>query len=74
VEGIKHVLHIRPQLTRAVFRVREIGNHARTIAGRTIRFKQEVGFGGAVLMQVRRPCFRPDSSLSEIGGYLRDLM
>jgi hypothetical protein len=61
-------------LTRAVFRVSEIGNPALAIAGRTIHFKQEVGFGGAVLMQARKPQLRLDGSLGEIGAYLRNLI
>jgi hypothetical protein len=69
VEGLAH------PLARAVFRVSEIGNFAPTIAGRTIQFKQEVGFGGAVLMQARKP--RPrlgGGSLGELGAYLHDLI
>jgi hypothetical protein len=62
-------------LTRAVFRVSEIGNPALAIAGRTIHFKQEVGFGGAVLMQARKPQLRLDgASLDEFGAYLHDLI
>jgi hypothetical protein len=72
--GPFHVEGLARSLACAVIRVGEIGNPALTIAGRTIRFKQEVGFGGAVLLQARRPCFRLDSSLSEIGAGLRDLM
>jgi hypothetical protein len=72
--GPFHVEGLARPLARAVFRVSEIGNPAISVAGRTIRFKQEVGFGGAVLLQARRPCFRQDSSLSEKGAYLRDLM
>jgi hypothetical protein len=46
---------------------------ALTIAGRTIHFKQEVGFGGAVRMHARPPRLRPGASLGEVGAYLRDL-
>jgi hypothetical protein len=72
--GPFHVASLARPLTRAVFRVSEIGNPVLTIADRTIRFKQEVGFGGAVLLQARRPSLRLDSSLSEKVAYLRDLM
>lgn len=72
--GPFHVEGLARPLSRAVFRISEIGNPVMAIAGRTIHFKQEVGFGGAVLLQARRPCFRLDSSLSEKGAYLRDLM
>jgi hypothetical protein len=72
--GPFHVEGLARPLSRAIFRISEIGNPALTIAGQTIHFKQEVGFGGAVRMQARRPCFRQDSSLSEIRSYLRDLM
>jgi hypothetical protein len=62
-------------LARAVFRVSEIGNPALAVAGRTIHFKQEVGFGGAVLMQARKPQLRLDgASLGEFGAYLHDLI
>ncbi len=72
--GPFHVEGLARPLARAVFRIGEIGDPALAIAGRTIRFKQEVGFGGAVLLQARRPCFRLDSSLSEKCAYLRDLI
>ena len=72
--GPFHVEGLARPLARAVFRVSEIGNPALAIAGRTIHLKQEVGFGGAVLLQARRPCFRLDSRWSEIGAYLRDLI
>jgi hypothetical protein len=72
--GPFHIEGLARPLTRAVFRIGEIGNPALTVAGRTILLKQEAGFGGAVRMQARRPCLRLDSSLSEIGACLRDLM
>jgi hypothetical protein len=72
--GSFHVEGLARPLARAVFRIGEIGDPALAIAGRKIRLKEEVGFGGAVLIQARRPCFRLDSSLSEIGAGLRDLM
>jgi hypothetical protein len=68
VEGLS-----RP-LTRAVFRIGEIGNPTLTIGDRTLALKQAVGFGGAVRLQTRRPHLSPDSSLAEIGAYLRDLV
>jgi hypothetical protein len=71
--GPFHVTGLARPLTRAVFRVSEIGHPALTIAGRTIHFKQEVRFGGAVLMQARKPCLRLGASLSEVGSYLRAL-
>lgn len=61
-------------LTRAVFRIGEIGNPTLTIGDRTLALKQAVGFGGAVRLQTRRPQLSPGSSLAEIGAYLRDRM
>ena len=62
-------------LSRAVFRIGEIGDPVMTIAGRTIHLKQEAGFGGAVLMQARTPHLRlVGGSLGEIRAYLRDLI
>jgi len=72
--GPFHVEGLARPLTRAVFRISEIGNPTLAIAGRTIHLKHEVGFGGAVLMQARRPCFRLDSNLGETGAFLRDLL
>jgi hypothetical protein len=72
--GPFHVEGLARPLDRAVFRVSEIGSPALTIAGRTIHFKQEVGFGGAVRLQVRRPQLRLDASFDEIGASLRDLI
>jgi hypothetical protein len=71
--GPFHVEGLARPLVRAVFRVSEIGNPALTIAGRTIHFKQEVGFGGAVRMQTRPPRLRLGASLGELRAYLRDL-
>ena len=71
--GPFHVEGLARPLTRAVFRIGEIGNPALTIAGRTIHLKQEAGFGGAVLLQARKPRLRLDSGyLGEVGAYLRD--
>lgn len=38
---------------RVVFRVGEIGNPTMSIAGRVIRFREEVGFGGAIVLENR---------------------
>lgn len=73
--GPFHVEGLARPLTRAVFRIGEIGNPALAIAGRTIRFKQEVGFGGAVRLQTRRPRLHLDGgSLGEARAYLRGLL
>ena len=72
--GPFHVEGLARPLTRAVFRIGEIGNPTLTIGDRTLALKQEVGFGGAVRLQTRRPLLSLDSSLAEIGAYLRDLM
>jgi hypothetical protein len=40
---------------RILFRVGEIGNPAMTVGKRVVHFAREVGFGGAVLLVVRRP-------------------
>jgi hypothetical protein len=66
VEGLA-----RP-LTRAVFRIGAIGNPVMAIAGRTIRLKEEAGFGGAVRVQARKPSPRLDASFGELGAFLQD--
>jgi len=71
--GPFHVEGLARPLARAVFRVSEIGNPVLALAGRTIHFKQEVGFGGAVRIQARPPRLRLGASLGEVGAYLRDL-
>ncbi len=71
--GPFHVEGLARPLTRAIFRISEIGNPVMAFAGRTIHFKQEVGFGGAVRMQVRRPRLRLNGSLDEMSAYLRNL-
>lgn len=72
--GPFHVEGLARPLTRAVFRISEIGNPVMAIAGRTIHLKQEVGFGGAVRMQARTPYLRwVGGSLGEIRAYLRGL-
>jgi hypothetical protein len=71
--GSFHVEGLARPLTHAVFRIGEIGNPTLAIAGRTIHFKQEVGFGDAVHLQARPPSLRLDTSLGEVGAYLRDL-
>ncbi len=43
--------------TRIVFRVGEIGDPILRIREHQIRFVEQVGFGGAVLLVVRRPGF-----------------
>ena len=73
--GAFHVEGLARPLSRAVFRIGEIGDPVMTIAGRTIHLKQEAGFGGAVLMQARTPHLRlVGGSLGEIRAYLRDLI
>jgi hypothetical protein len=49
VEGLS-----RP-LTHAVFRIGEIGDPRLAIGDRLLHLKQEAGFGGAVILDVRRP-------------------
>ncbi len=71
--GPFHVEGLARPLARAIFRVSEIGNPVIAFAGRTIHLKQEVGFGGAVRMQVRRPRLRLNGSLDEMSAYLRNL-
>jgi len=71
--GPFHVEGLARPLTRVVFRIGEIGDPKLTIRNQTIALKRETGFGGAVLMQARRPSLRLDGSLGEIGAYLRDL-
>ncbi len=71
--GPFHVEGLARPLTRAIFRIGEIGNPVMTIASQTIHLKQEAGFGGAVLVQARKPRPRLDGSLGEIRAYLRDL-
>lgn len=72
--GPFHVEGLARPLTRVIFRISEIGNPTLAIAGRTIRLKQEVGFGGAVRMQARKPRLRLGASFAEIGASLRDLI
>jgi hypothetical protein len=72
--GPFHVEGLARPLARAVFRVSEIGNPVLALAGRTIHFKQEVGFGGAVRMHARKPRLRLNASFAEMGASLRDLI
>jgi hypothetical protein len=72
--GPFHVAGLARPLTRAVFRIGEIGDPQLAVANRTIALKQEAGFGGAVRMLARRPELRPGASLGEMRAYLRGLM
>ena len=64
VEGLS-----RP-VTRALFRVGEIGDPVLAIGFRLVRLKDEVGFGGAVRLEVRRP--RRSGGPGEMLAWLRD--
>jgi len=55
---------VRP-VGRVVFRVGEIGRPAMTVDKRVVRFADEVGFGGAVVLVAR-----PASVRERIGGWL----
>jgi len=68
VEGLA-----RP-LTRAVFRIGDIGNPKLKIGHQTVEFKQEAGFGGAVLLQTRKPHPRLGGSLCETQAYVKNLI
>jgi hypothetical protein len=72
--GPFHVEGLARPLSRVVFRIGEIGNPVMTIAGQTIHLKQEAGFGGAVLLQARKPRPHLDGGLGETGAFLRDLL
>jgi hypothetical protein len=72
--GPFHVEGIARPLARVVFRVGEVGDPKLTIGPRTVALKQEVGFGGAVLLQARRPRLCLDASLREMLAGVRDLM
>jgi hypothetical protein len=64
VEGLA-----RP-VTQALFRVGEIGDPVLAVGFRLIRLKDEVGFGGAVRLEVRRP--RWQGGPGEMLAWLRD--
>jgi hypothetical protein len=72
--GPFHVEGLARPFTRVVFRIGDIGDPQLTVGDRTLAFKQEVGFGGVVLMQARRPELRWGGSLREMQAYLRDQM
>lgn len=61
-------------LTRAVFRIGDIGDPKLTIGHQTVEFKQEAGFGGAVLLRARKPNLRLEGSLREAQAYVQDLI
>ena len=55
---------------RAVFRVGEIGDPVLALGSRLVRLKDEVGFGGAARLEVRRP--RWQGGPGEMLAWLRD--
>jgi hypothetical protein len=64
VEGLA-----RP-VTLALFRVGEIGDPVLAVGYRLVRLKDEVGFGGAVRLEARRP--RWQGGPGEMLAWLRD--
>ena len=64
VEGLA-----RP-VTQALFRVGEIGDPVLAVGSRLVRLKDEVGFGGAVRLEARRP--RWQGGPGEMLAWLRD--
>jgi hypothetical protein len=68
--GPFHVEGIARPLTRAVFRVGEIGDPTLRVESLIVRLKDEVGFGGAVRLEVRRPQWR--RGFSELLACVRD--
>jgi hypothetical protein len=64
VEGLA-----RP-VTQALFRVGEIGDPVLAVGSRLVRLKDEVGFGGAVRLEARRP--RRQGGPGEMLAWLRD--
>jgi hypothetical protein len=69
--GPFHVNGLARPLTHAVFRIGEIGDPRLTISGHLVHLKQEVGFGGAVVLDVRRP--RLMGSFAEAWAFLQNL-
>lgn len=73
--GPFHVEGLARPLARAVFRIGEIGDPVIAIAGQKLRLKEEVGFGGGILMQARKPQVRlVGGSLGETIACLRGLI
>lgn len=69
--GAFHVEGLSRPLTHAVFRIGEIGDPRLTIGGRLLHLKQEAGFGGAVILDVRRP--RLKGSFAEAWAFFQNL-
>jgi hypothetical protein len=72
--GPFHVEGLARPFTRVVFRIGDIGDPQLTVGTQTLAFMQEVGFGGIVLMQTRKPELRSGGSLREMQAYLWDQM
>jgi hypothetical protein len=70
--GPFHVEGLARPLTRAVFRIGEIGDPRLTIGEHVVHFKQEAGFGGAVILEARRP--RLKGSVAEAWAYFQNLL
>lgn len=68
--GAFHVEGLSRPLTHAVFRIGEIGDPRLSIGGRLLHLKQEAGFGGAVVLDVRRP--RLNGSFGEAWAFFQD--
>lgn len=68
--GAFHVEGLSRPLTHAVFRIGEIGDPRLRIGGRLLHLKQEAGFGGAVVLDVRRP--RLKGSFGEAWAFFQD--
>jgi hypothetical protein len=71
--GPFHVEGLARPLTRVVFRIGEIGDPRLTIGKRTIALMSEAGFGGAILMQTRKPGLHLGGSLREMQAYVQHL-
>lgn len=60
--GPFHVEGLSRPLTHAVFRIGEIGDPRLSIGDHLVHLKQEAGFGGAVILDVRRPRLKGSSA------------
>jgi hypothetical protein len=70
--GPFHVEGLSRPLTHAVFRIGEIGDPKLTIGDHLVHLKKEAGFGGAVMLDVRRP--RLKGSFAEAWAFFRNLL
>jgi hypothetical protein len=72
--GPFHVEGLHRPLTHAVFRIGEIGDPRVTFGHHALHLKQEVGFGGSVRLEVRKPHPRWNRSVAEGVAYIRNAM